>query len=151
MRELSTDLREFIHLLNTSRVKYMLVGAWALALHARPRYTADVDVFVERSPENAGRLMEVIEKFGFGGIGIEAADFLQVDCVIQLGRAPNRVDLLTGISGVGFDEAWEDRVTATLSGVEVAVIGREHLIRNKRAVNRAKDRADIEWLERTGR
>lgn len=151
MRELSKDLREFVHLLNTSRVRYLLVGAWALAFHARPRYTADVDVFVERSPENAERLMEVIERFGFRGIGIEPGDFLETDRVVQLGRAPNRVDLLTGISGVSFEEAWEDRVTATLSGIEVTVIGREHLIRNKRAVNRAKDRADIEWLERSGR
>jgi predicted nucleotidyltransferase len=151
MRELSNDLREFIHLLNAKKVRYLLVGAWAVAFHARPRYTADVDFFVEPGSENAVRLMEVIEEFGFGGIGIEAADFLQTDCVIQLGRAPNRVDLLTGISGVSFGEAWADRLTASLSGVEVTVIGREHLIRNKRAANRAKDRADVEWLERTGR
>jgi len=110
-----------------------------------------VDVFVERSPENTERLMRVMEQFGFGGIGIEPGDFLEPDRVIQLGRAPNRVDILTGISGVSFEEAWEGRVTATLSGVEVTVIGREHLIRNKRAVNRAKDRADIESLERTKR
>ena len=151
MRELSNDLREFVHLLNAKKVKYVLVGAWATAFHARPRYTGDVDFFVEPSPENAGRLMEVINAFGFAGIGIEAADFLQSDCVIQLGRAPNRVDLLTGISGVSFQEAWSGRVTANLSGVEVTVIGREHLIRNKRAANRAKDRADLELLERTGR
>ncbi len=151
MRELSNDLCEFVRLLNAKKVKYLLVGAWAMAFHARPRYTADVDFFVGPGPENAGRLMEVIEEFGFGGIGIEAADFLQADCVIQLGRAPNRVDLLTGISGVGFEDAWAARVTVSLSGVAVTVIGREHLIRNKRATDRAKDRADIEWLERTGR
>ena len=151
MRELSNDLREFVHLLNAKTVKYVLVGAWAMAFHARPRYTGDVDFFVEPSPENAGKLMEVINDFGFGGIGIDAADFLQSDHVIQLGRAPNRVDLLTGISGVSFQEAWSGRVTANLSGVEVAVIGREHLIRNKRAANRPKDRADLESLERTGR
>lgn len=149
MRELSNDLREFVHLLNAKKVKYVLVGAWATAFHARPRYTGDVDFFVEPSPENAGRLMEVIHDFGFGGIGIEAADFVQSDHVIQLGRAPNRVDLLTGISGVSFLEAWSGRVTAYLSGVEVTVIGREHLIRNKRAANRAKDRADLESLECT--
>ncbi len=151
MRELSNDLREFVHLLNAKTVKYVIVGAWAMAFHARPRYTGDVDFFVEPSPENASKLMEVIEDFGFGGIGIEAADFLQSDCVIQLGRAPNRVDLLTGISGVTFQEAWSGRVAANLSGVEVAVIGRAHLMRNKRAANRAKDRADLEALERAGR
>ncbi len=151
MRELSSDLREFVHLLNAKNVRYLLVGAWAVAFHARPRYTGDVDFFVEPGPENAGRLMDVIEEFGFGGVGIEVTDFLKADCVIQLGRAPNRVDLLTGISGVGFEEAWGGRVMASLSGVEVAVIGREHLIRNKRAAGRVKDRADIEWLERTNR
>ena len=151
MRELSNDLREFVHLLNAKKVKYVLVGAWAMAFHARPRYTGDVDFFVEPSADNAGRLMEVINEFGFGGIGIEAADFFQSDCVVQLGRAPHRVDLLTGISGVTFQEAWSGRVATSLSGVEVTVIGREHLIRNKRAANRAKDRADLESLERTGR
>lgn len=151
MRELSNDLCEFVRLLNAKTVKYVIVGAWAMAFHARPRYTGDVDFFVEPSPKNAGRLMEVINDFGFGGIGIEAADFLQSDHVIQLGRAPNRVDLLTGISGVSFQEAWSGRVTATLSGIEVAVIGREHLMRNKRAANRAKDRADLEALERAER
>ena len=151
MPELSNDLCEFVHLLNAKKVRYMLVGAWAMAFHARPRYTGDVDFFVESGPDNAARLMEVIEEFGFGGIGIQATDFLEADCVIQLGRAPNRVDLLTGISGVSFEEAWGGRVTVSLSGIEVAVIGREHLIRNKRAANRAKDRADVEWLERTGR
>ncbi len=151
MRELSNDLREFVHLLNAKKVKYLLVGAWAMAFHARPRYTGDVDFFVEPSAENAGRLMEVINEFGFAGVGIEAADFLQSDCVVQLGRAPNRVDLLTGISGVSFQEAWSGRVTTNLSGVDVTVIGREHLIRNKRAANRAKDRADLESLQRTGR
>lgn len=151
MPELSNDLCEFVHLLNAKKVRYMLVGAWALAFHARPRYTGDVDFFVESSSDNAARLMEVIDEFGFGGIGIEATDFLEADSVIQLGRAPNRVDLLTGISGVSFEEAWGGRVTASLSGIEVTVIGRGHLLRNKRAANRAKDRADIEWLERTRR
>lgn len=151
MRELSNDLREFVHLLNAKKVRYALVGAWAMAFHARPRYTGDMDFLVDSSPENAGKLMEVIEDFGFGGIGIEEADFLHPDRVIQLGRAPNRIDLLTGISGVSFEEAWSGRVVASLPGVEVTVIGREHLIRNKRAANRAKDRADVEWLERTTR
>ena len=149
MRELSNDLREFVHLLNAKKVSYVLVGAWAVAFHARPRYTGDMDFFVESSAENAGRLMDVIEDFGFGGSGIEAADFLQADRVIQLGRVPNRVDLLTGISGVSFEDAWAGRVMASLAGVEVPIIGREHLIRNKRAANRVKDRADVEWLERT--
>jgi hypothetical protein len=92
MRRLSSDLREFIHLLNTKSVRYVIVGAWALAFHGRPRYTGDIDIFVAREQENADRPMEVIEAFGFGHSGIKRDDFLQVDHVIQLGREPSRID-----------------------------------------------------------
>jgi len=85
MRPLSSDLREFTHLLNTKSVKYVIVGAWALAFHGRPRYTGDLDIFVARNPENATRLIEVIEAFGFGGTGIEREDFLQESYVIFRG------------------------------------------------------------------
>ena len=83
MRPLSSDLREFIHLLNTNSVKYVIVGAWALAFHGRPRYTGDLDIFVARDDENADKLMAVIEAFGFGRAGIKREDFLQVNHVIQ--------------------------------------------------------------------
>jgi hypothetical protein len=86
----------------------VIVGAWALAFHGRPRYTGDLDIFVARDHENADKLMTVIEAFGFGHAGINREDFLQVDHVIQLGREPNRIDILTGISGVTFDEAWHE-------------------------------------------
>jgi hypothetical protein len=149
MRPLSSDLREFIRLLNTKSVKYVIVGAWALAFHGRPRYTGDLDVFVGREPENAGKLMEVIQAFGFGQAGIHRDDFLQADHVVQLGRAPNRIDILTGISGVAFDEAWTSREQGNISDVAVMVISRELLIKNKRAANRDKDQADIKLLEKT--
>ncbi|MBI4431468.1 MAG: hypothetical protein HY587_07130 [Candidatus Omnitrophica bacterium] len=149
MRRLSSDLREFIHLLNTKSVKYVIVGAWALAFHGRPRYTGDIDVLVAREPDNADRLMEVIQAFGFGQAGIERDDFLRVDHVVQLGRAPNRIDILTGISGVAFDEAWESREQGTISDVAVLVISRDLLIKNKRAANRDRDQADIKLLEKT--
>jgi hypothetical protein len=149
MRPLSSDLREFIHLLNTKSVKYVIVGAWALAFHGRPRYTGDIDIFVAREQDNASRLTEVIEAFGFGGSGIKRDDFLQVDHVIQLGRAPNRIDILTGISGVAFDEAWESRIQGKISDAAAFVISRDLLIKNKRAANRDKDQADIKLLEKT--
>jgi predicted nucleotidyltransferase len=149
MRRLSSDLREFIHLLNTKSVKYVIVGAWALAYHARPRYTGDIDIFIAREQDNADRLMEVIEAFGFGQSGIKREDFLQVDHVIQLGRAPNRIDILTGISGVAFDEAWGSREQGNISNIAVFVISRDLLIKNKRAANRDKDQADIKLLEKT--
>ncbi len=149
MRPLSSDLREFIHLLNTKSVRYVIVGAWALAFHARPRYTGDLDIFVAREQDNADRLMEVIEAFGFGQAGIKRDDFLQVDHVIQLGREPNRIDILTGISGVTFDEVWKSREQGSISDVAVFVISRDLLIKNKRAANRDKDQADIKLLEKT--
>ncbi len=124
MRPLSSDLREFIHLLNTKSVKYVIVGAWAVAFHGRPRYTGDLDIFVAREQNNADQLMEVIEAFGFGQAGIRRDDFLQVDHVIQLGREPNRIDILTGISGVTFDEAWASREQGSISDVAVFVINR---------------------------
>ena len=149
MQPLSSDLREFIHLLNTKSVRYVIVGAWALAFHGRPRYTGDLDIFVARDQNNADRLMEVIEAFGFGQSGIKQNDFLQVDHVIQLGREPNRIDILTGISGVAFDEAWESREQGNISDGVIFVISRGLLIKNKRAANRDKDQADIKLLEKT--
>ena len=149
MRPLSSDLREFIHLLNTKSVRYVIVGAWALAFHGRPRYTGDIDIFVAREHDNADRLMEVIEAFGFGQSGIQRNDFLQVDHVIQLGREPNRIDILTGITGVTFDEAWESREQGSICDVAVFVISRDLLIKNKRAANRDKDQADVKLLEKT--
>lgn len=149
MRPLSSDLREFIHLLNTKSVKYVIVGAWALAFHGRPRYTGDIDIFVARGQDNADRLMKVIEAFGFGQSGIKRDDFLRVDHVIQLGREPNRIDILTGISGVAFDEAWESREQGSISDIAVFVISRDLLIKNKRAANRDKDQGDIKLLEKT--
>ena len=149
MRPLSSDLREFIHLLNTNSVKYVIVGAWALAFHGRPRYTGDLDIFVARDDENTDKLMAVIEAFGFGHAGIKREDFLQVDHVIQLGREPNRIDILTGISGVSFDEAWANREPGKIDDTAVSIISRDLLIKNKRAANRDKDQGDIKLLERT--
>src|SRR6266481_443243 len=143
MRPLSSDLQEFIHLLNTKSVKYVIVGAWALAFHGRPRYTGDLDIFIARDEENAYKLMAVIEAFGFGQAGIKREDFLQVDHVIQLGREPNRIDILTGISGVTFDEAWDNREQGKITNAGVFVISRDLLIKNKRAANRDKDQGDI--------
>lgn len=115
----------------------------------RPRYTGDLDIFVARDDENAANLMAVIEAFGFGHAGIKREDFLQVDYVIQLGREPNRIDILTGISGVTFDEAWNNRDQGKIADIAVFFISRDLLIKNKRAANRDKDQADIKLLEKT--
>lgn len=149
MRPLSRDLQEFIRLLNSERVEYLVVGAWALAFHGRPRYTGDVDIFVRNDPANSQRMMRVIDAFGFGNTGVTREDFLKQDFVIQLGVEPNRIDLLTGISGVEFSEAWAERVAGNISGLEVYFINRDLLIRNKLASGRDKDLSDVRLLEQT--
>ena len=149
MKPLSKDLQEFIRLLNRERVEYLIVGAWAVGFHGRPRYTGDVDIFIRRDAANADRMMRVIEAFGFGHTGLTGEDFLKEDFVVQLGVEPNRIDLLTGISGVDFALAWEQRVSGKVGEVEVNFISRDLLIRNKRAANRDKDLGDIGILERT--
>src|ERR1041385_6111205 len=102
MTNLEDDLREFIELLNTLKVRYIVVGGFAVAYHGYPRYTADIDLFIERSSENAQAISNVIQQFGFGDLDLSSEDFLEADQVIQLGVAPNRIDLLTSLSGVEF-------------------------------------------------
>ncbi len=101
------------------------------------------------SPENADKLYGVLSEFGFGGVGIHRDDFLDAGQVIQLGRAPNRIDILTGISGVTWHEAWASRTPANLDGLEIGVIGKEELIRNKKATGRPQDIADVARLRKT--
>ena len=143
---LQKDLKEFIELLSELEAHFLIVGAFAVAYHGYPRYTADIDLFVERSGENAERLLKAIHKFGFGEIGLTEEDFLREDRIIQLGVAPNRIDILTSIAGVSFEEAWSSRVFAELGGLSVPFISREILKRNKVASGRTQDLADLEHL-----
>lgn len=144
--KLQKDLKEFITLLNSKGVDYLVVGAYALAYHGHPRYTGDMDIFVRVSEENASKLEEVVRDFGFSSTGLSAKDFLEEHQVIQLGVVPNRIDILTALTGVTFDEAWWDKVQVELDGVSLNMIGRTHFIKNKRALGRAKDLADIEAI-----
>lgn len=145
---LSKDLREFVALLNANKVEYLVVGAFAVAFHGVPRYTADLDLLVRPTPENADRILRALSQFGFGNLGLDLPDFQASDKVIQLGVKPNRIDLLTSISGVSFDEAWSTRQEADLDGVQVHFIGRAALIRNKEQTGRARDLGDAEELRR---
>lgn len=145
--KLSKDLSEFIALLNSIGVKYLLVGGHAVAFHGYPRFTGDMDLFVERSDANAALLEQALRTFGFSGSGLKAADFLEPGIVVQLGRPPYRIDLLTSIDGVDFAQAWASKQVARLDDVPVPIIGKAELIRNKRATARAQDLADLEKLE----
>jgi acetolactate synthase regulatory subunit len=145
---LHKDLREFVELLNSNAVDYLVVGAFAVAHHGFPRYTADLDLLIRPSAENVQRVLHVLAQFGFGSIGIQAAD---LDCegkVVQLGVKPNRIDLITSLSGVSFDEAWNSREQGDLDGVAARFIGRSALLRNKESTGRAKDLGDAEELRK---
>jgi hypothetical protein len=143
---LSKDWREFLELLNSRGVDYVIVGAHSLAWHGRPRYTGDLDILVRSTPENARLLVDILVEFGFGASRFKERDFLKSEQLIQLGRAPTRIDLLTSISGVSSEEAFAGKISAELDGVPVFVLGKEDLVRNKRAVGRPQDLADIDTL-----
>lgn len=145
---LSKDLREFVECLNSNGVEYLIVGALAVARHGYPRYSADVDFFLSASPANADRAVAAIRQFGFGSLGLTVHEFTTPGRVIQLGHEPNRIDLLTSISGVSFEEAWQGRLAGDLDGIPVFFIGREALLRNKDAAGRGKDRVDAEELRK---
>jgi hypothetical protein len=141
------DLREFIESLNSHGVEFVVVGAHALAFHGHPRYTGDLDLLVRPTLENAARLEQALIAFSFSSLGLAAADFLEPGRVVQLGIAPNRIDLLTSITAVTFEEAWDQRVPGELSSVPVAFLSRQTLVKNKRATGRTQDAADVEALE----
>lgn len=143
---LQKDLREFVELLNALDVRYLIVGAFAVAHHGHPRYTADIDLFVQKSSENAERILHAIEQFGFGDIGLSREDFESKDHVVQLGVAPNRIDILTILSGVTFEEAWGSREWGQIGDLRVPFISRAMLKRNKLATGRVQDLADLEHL-----
>lgn len=144
---LDADLRALLALLTEHRVEYLVVGGHAVAFHGYPRFTEDLDLFLRAEPENASRVIAALEAFGFGSLGLSAADFVADDRVVQLGRAPNRVDLLTRLWGVDFEDAWSRRVAGELGDIAVWILSRADLIRNKRATGRPQDIADAAALE----
>jgi len=130
---LQEEWRAFIESLHSNGVEYLVVGAVALAHHGFPRYTGDLEILVRASTDNAKRVESALGGFGFASLGLKAADFADSYRVIQLGVAPNRIDLLTSLTGVTFDEAWAGRVEAVVGGTRVNFIGREALILKQEA------------------
>ena len=144
--EVQPDFRNLLVLFNAHKVDHIIVGAYALAFHGAPRYTGDIDIFVNPDAINAQRIMAALDEFGFGSVGLTAMDFESPDKVIQLGVPPVRVDIITSITAV----SWEDAVTGRAEGkygdIPVYFIGREQFISNKKALGRKKDLADLEAL-----
>jgi hypothetical protein len=148
---LSPDFRELLSTFNAHRVDYLVVGAHALAAHGYVRATGDLDVWVRPDAENAPRVLAALGEFGAPLHDLAAEDLARTGTLFQIGVTPLRIDLLTGIDGVTFDEAWTDRLTARFLDLPVPVLSARHLIRNKRTVGRTQDLADVEWLEKFGK
>ena len=144
--EIQSDFRDLLELFNSHKVRYIIVGGYALAFHGAPRYTGDLDIFVACSAENAERIFSALEDFGFGSVDLTPADFNKPGQIIQLGVPPVRIDIVTSITGVSWEEAESNQVKGNYGDIRVQYIGREQLIVNKKAVGRKKDLADLEAL-----
>ena len=145
--EIQPDFRELLVLFNEQNVEYLIVGGYALAFHGTPRYTGDLDILVRPDPANTQRILKALALFGFGLLNLAAADFENPERVIQLGEPPVRIDLITSITGVSWEEAFSSRALGNYDDIPVYFLGRGSFIRNKRAIGRAKDLADIEALD----
>ncbi len=143
---LNQDFKEFIQLLNEHKVRYLVIGGYAVALHGHPRYTKDLDIWVEMEPNNAKRLMDALTEFGFGAVGLTQEDFLAPDQVIQLGYPPNRIDLVTTPDGVNFNICYQSKIQVKIDEINVDFIDLENLKINKKASGRLQDLADLENL-----
>lgn len=151
MTEYFRDFREFLAALQRADVRFLVVGAHALAALGVPRATVDLDVWVDCTEENALRIWRALADFGapLHDLGISQRDFATPDCVVQLGLPPLRIDILTGLSGVSFGEAWPTRVIDAFADLRVPYIGRDAFLKNKRATGRHKDLGDVESLGET--
>jgi len=143
----NTEFVEMLSALSDSGAEFLVIGAHALAVHGIPRATGGFDIWVRPTEENAGRVLEALRVFGAPLFDLSREDLANPGIVFQIGVAPGRIDILTGVSGLTFEEAWPGRVSTSAGGQEVPVIGRAELIRNKRATGRLKDLADVEALE----
>ncbi len=144
--KLPNDFKEFLRLLNSHQVEYLLIGGYAVGYYGYPRATNDMDVWVAVHPDNAERLVDVMQAFGFSVPGLSKDLFLREQKIVRMGVPPMRIEVLTGISGVAFEECYADRIVGEIDGVVVNLIDLEHLKQNKKASGRYKDLSDLEHL-----
>ena len=141
--------QDFVDLLQAfvdADVRFLVVGAYALALHAKPRATGDLDIWINPTPDNAERVIQALGRFGAPLHQVQAVDFLSSEIVFQIGVPPRRIDILTSLTGLSFQEAWDDRLPHKFGNCDVDFLGRRTFIKNKRALGRSKDLADLESL-----
>lgn len=144
---LNRDFREFVQLLNENRVRFLIVGGYAVAYHGYPRYTKDLDIWIWVEPRNAIRIVRTLEQFGLGSLGLSVNDFLEADQIIQIGYPPARIDLMTTVEGVQFEDCYPARVEAEIDGLTLPFIDLQNLRKNKLASGRYQDLADLERLD----
>ncbi len=144
--EVQPDFKELLKLLNAHEAEFIIVGAYALAFHGVPRFTGDMDILVKPDSKNAEKILAALEEFGFGSLDLTISDFQDPDKVVQLGVAPVRVDFITSLTGLSWQEVFSGKVQGTYGDVPVYYLGRKELISNKKALGRKKDLADIEAL-----
>jgi len=142
------DFRDLFAALHEAEVRYLVVGAHAVAFYAEPRYTKDLDIWVEASPGNAPRILAALQAFGAPLADVTESDFHRAGVVLQIGVAPNRIDVTTHLDGVTFEAAWANRQSATFGDQSIWIIGRTELIQNKTAVARPQDLLDLAMIER---
>lgn len=145
---LNPDFKDMLSCLRDEKVDFIVVGAYALAAHGFPRATGDIDIWVRSDSDNAPKIMRALAKFGAPISEISEHDFTVPDCVLQIGVEPSRIDLLTSIDGVAFDEAWAEKISITIDELDIHVLSKGHLLKNKLAAGRDKDQGDIVWLKR---
>ena len=144
--DVQPDFKELLALLNAHQVNYLIVGGYALAFHGSPRMTGDIDIFIQPNAANAKRVFAALHKFGFTSTGLTQKDFEKSDQVIQLGVPPVRVDIITSLSGVTWEQAEAGKIKGSYADVPVFYLGKKQFIANKRAVGRKKDAADLEAI-----
>jgi len=144
--DLNQDFKEFIELLNLHKVKYIVVGGYAVGFHGYPRYTGDIDLWIAISKENTDKIIEVLNEFGFQTLSLVAEDFQKEDLVIQFGYEPNRIDILTSVTGLNFDECFNESIIANFENLIIRFLDLKNLKKNKLLTGRQKDLGDIENL-----
>ena len=145
---MNPDFRDLFRALSDAGARFLVVGAYAVSFHSEPRATGDLDVWIDRSPENAARVYRALQAFGAPLTQLTERDLTDAETVFQIGVAPRRIDIMTSITGVDFAEAWERRSRGTYDDVAFSLIGITALIKNKLAVGRPKDLLDVEMLRR---
>ena len=143
---LNQDFKEFIQLLNDNQVNYLVIGGYAVAVHGHPRYTKDIDIWIEISEENSQKIITALTEFGFGSLGLTAQDFQEPHQIIQLGYPPNRIDLITSPDGIDFQTCYASKIEVILDDIAVKFIDLNNLKKNKLASGRLQDLADLENL-----